>query len=142
MKAVRLPLLVAAVVIWFVPASAQIIDVKRIAGEKKQAVESYLGKPSHCEKVNPSHVGPSDKCIYGAGTEVVFINGLADWITLHVDAPFGKSALSAIGLGERAPNFANEFTMRWLDIANLREVSLFPSRGEKVDYVYVKAISP
>ncbi len=56
-----------------------IVDVLKIAGKSESEVTSYLGAPKSCGK---SKYG--NKCQYTKGeTEVVFINGKADWITVE-----------------------------------------------------------
>jgi len=75
-----------------------IVDVIKITGKSQKDVAAHLGKEILCGK---SKYGK--KCQYKKGeTEVVFINGKADWITVEdIDnIPFSKSALSALGLKE------------------------------------------
>lgn len=113
-----------------------IVNVLKIAEKTESDVSAYLGKPSSCGK---SKYGK--KCQYQKGeTEIVFINGKADWITIEgIDqVPFSKSALSAIGLKEARSSFSNNFTLRWNSIQGLMEVSIF--KGESTsDYAYIKA---
>lgn len=112
-----------------------IVDVLKIAGKSESEVAKYLGAPSSCDK---SKYG--NKCQYAQGeTEIVFINGKADWITVEgIDSiPFSKSALIALGLKEVKPSFSNNFTLRWNSIQGLREVSLFKG-SSKSDYAYIK----
>lgn len=72
-------------------------------------------------------------------TEIVFINGNADWITIEDidEIPFNKSALSAIGLKEARPSFSSNLTLRWNSIQGLMEVSIFKGTS-KADYAYIK----
>jgi hypothetical protein len=82
-----------------------IVDVLKIAGKSESEVASYLGASKSCGK---SKYG--NKCEYTKGeTEVVFINGKADWITVEgIDSvPFSKSALTVLGLKEANPSFKN-----------------------------------
>ena len=112
-----------------------IVDVTKIAGKSENDVSAYLGQPSSCGN---SKYGK--KCQYQKGeTEVVFIKGKADWITVEgIDLiPFSKSALSAIGLKEARPSFSNDFTLRWDSIQGLMEVSIFKG-ASKSDYAYIK----
>ncbi|MGK0473191.1 MAG: hypothetical protein ACJAR0_003687 [Candidatus Azotimanducaceae bacterium] len=116
-------------------ADSVVVDVAKIAGMSQAEVATYLGKPLSC---GPSKHGA--RCQYEIGeTEIVFIGGRADWITIeginHI--PFSKTALRAIGLSESAPSFANNFTMRWNAISGLLEVSIFKA-GANSDYAYIK----
>ncbi len=112
-----------------------IVDVLKIAGKSESEVASYLGAPKSCGK---SKYG--NKCQYIKGeTEIVFIHGKADWITIEgIDSvPFSKSALAALGLKEANPAFKNNFTLRWNSIQGLMEVSLFKGASNS-DYAYIK----
>jgi len=112
-----------------------VVDVLKIAEKPEAEVANYLGSPSACDN---SKYGK--KCQYAKGeTEIVFINGKADWITIEgIDSiPFSKSSLIAIGLKESDPSFSNNFTLRWHAIQGLMEVSLFKGTS-KSDYAYIK----
>lgn len=113
-----------------------LVDITKLAGKSENEVSAYLGQPSSC---GSSKYGK--KCQYQKGdTEIVFINGKADWITVEdIDhIPFTKSALSAIGLKESKPSFSNNFTLRWNSIQGLMEVSIFKGASNS-DYAYIKA---
>lgn len=112
-----------------------IVNVTKIAGKSQKEVAAYLGKEMSCGK---SKYGK--KCQYKKGeTEIVFIKGKADWITVEGinNVPFSKSALSALGLKEKRPSFKNNFTLRWEPIQGLRSVSVFKG-ASKSDYAYIK----
>ncbi|MCP4976242.1 MAG: hypothetical protein GY931_08790 [Maribacter sp.] len=112
-----------------------IVDVTKIAGKSQKEVAAYLGKEMSCGK---SKYGK--KCQYKKGkTEIVFINGKADWITIEEidNAPFSKSALNALGIKEKRPSFKNNFTLRWESIQGFRSVSVFKG-ASKSDYAYIK----
>lgn len=112
-----------------------IVDATKIAGKTESKVSAYLGKPSSCGKSKYRK-----KCQYQKGeTEIVFINGKADWITVEGinHNSFSKYALSAIGLKELRPSFSNNFTLRWNSIQGLMEVSIFKG-ASKADYAYIK----
>ncbi len=112
-----------------------IVDVLKIAGKSESEVESYLGAPESCGE---SKYG--NKCQYTKGeTEIVFIKGKADWITIEgIDSvPFSKTALTVLGLKEATPSYKNNFTLRWNSIQGLIEVSLFKGESNS-DYAYIK----
>jgi len=112
-----------------------IVDVTKIAGKSQKDVTAYLGKEMSCSK---SKYGK--KCQYKKGeTEIVFIEGKADWITVEgIDnVPFSKSALSTLGLKEEYPSFKNNFTLKWEPIQGFRSVSVFKG-ASKSDYAYIK----
>ena len=112
-----------------------IIDVTKIAGKTESEVSAHIGQPSSCG--NSKH---GKKCQYEKGeTEIVFINGKADWITVEGfdQTPFSKLALSALGLKDARPSFSNNFTLRWNSIQGLLEVSVFKGASAS-DYAYIK----
>lgn len=112
-----------------------LIDIISISGKPKKAINESLGNPTNCDNTKYG-----EKCSYSDGqTEIVFINGKADWITINNmgDAPYSKAALGYLGLEEKQPDFSNANVMRWSNIQGLREVSIFPS-GSSVFYVYIK----
>jgi hypothetical protein len=116
-------------------SAAPIIDVMKIAGKSQGQIASYLGKETSCEKTKYGM-----KCYYKTGeTEIVFIKGKADWITIEkMEAvPFSKSALNAIGLGERRPAFKSNFVLKWEPFQGLRSVSIFKGASNS-DYAYIK----
>lgn len=116
--------------------SETIIDVLAIVGKNKTEVSTLIGAPSSC-----SQSKHGEKCQFSKGeTEIVFIKGKADWITIEAidNVPFGQVALETIGLKSLSPSFKNSFSMRWSELGGLYEVSLF--KGEKnSDYAYIKA---
>jgi hypothetical protein len=115
-----------------------VIDVKKIAGKTADEVAIILGAPESCEVTKYGR-----SCLYRKGeTEIVFINGKADWITIEgIDhIPFSTSALTAIGLEETSPSFRNDFTMRWHSIQGLMEVSIFKGSSNS-DYAYIRTIT-
>jgi hypothetical protein len=121
------------------------VSVPDIAGKTPQEVTKILGDPTAKETVNPSRTPcPCDKLTYKNGQiEIVFIKGRADWITIHSvnDAAYSKSSLPLLGLTTREPDFSNSNVMRWSKLNSLQEVSFFPS-GQKIFYVYIKALTP
>ena len=102
------------------------------------ANSEILGEPTNCSK---SKYG--QKCFYSvAETEIVFINGKADWITVEgIDnIPFNQKALKSIGIAPATPSFKNNFTLRWTSIQGFKEVSIFKGATNS-DYAYIKAFT-
>ena len=130
--------IVAAIVIVFfvsIVHAETIVDVTKIAGKSQKDIAAYLGKEISCGK---SKYGK--KCQYKKGeTEIVFIKGKADWITIEgIDnVPFSKSAIKALGLKEESPSFKNDSTLRWEPIQGMRSVSVFKGASNS-DYAYIK----
>jgi hypothetical protein len=123
------------------PATAPpILDVPKVVGRSRDQVAEMIGPPVSCEDVKEG-----TKCIYDqVGTEIVFIDGKADWITVSRlgDARFESATLARLGLEPSNASFASEAVMRWSEHEGLLEVSLFPGQGGAVDYALVKAYTP
>jgi hypothetical protein len=112
-----------------------LIDLPGIIGKSESAVAEMVGQPTKCTSTKHGR-----KCIYEkAETEIVFIKGKADWITVEgIDTlPFNKNALSSIGIKAQAPSYINDFTMRWEYLQGVRSISLF-GVGSNADYLYIK----
>ena len=116
------------------------LPVLEIGGKAPAEVEAVLG-PASSEEATQSRGKAYPKRIYRDGTvEVVFVDGLADWITFFPSEPltFEPEVLRTLGLPEAKPDFYNPNTViRWEAVAGLREISVFPGEGEKVHYVYI-----
>lgn len=116
-------------------AAGPVFDVLAIAGKTKQQVSGELGKPQSC---GTSKYG--EKCSYAKGeTEIVFINGKADWITIEAmdQVNYSGAAITSLGFKAAKPTLLNNFTIRWESIQGIKEVSVFPV-GSVVGYAYVK----
>lgn len=121
------------------PKITAVINVPEIAGKAKEQVATILGEPISCEDTKYGK-----KCFYQPGdTEVVFISGKADWITVNAmdNAPYSEDALRLLGLEQTSVSFSNDFVMRWNGIPGLLEVSIFPAQ-DYVDYAYIKTKTP
>jgi len=118
--------------------SEPVLNVNNVVGKTKAEVAKVIGNPLNCEK---SKYG--SKCTYSKGeSEIVFIKGKADWITIEAidHIPFNISALESIGLPKQKADFKNNYTLRWSGINGLYEVSIF--KGNKnSDYAYIKAVT-
>lgn len=83
-------------------------------------------------------------CNYDEGeSEIVFINGTADWITINNmgSAPYSAGALEYLGISKKSPDFkSKENGIRWNNIHGLREVLIFPF-GQYIFYAYIKVFT-
>ena len=134
---IRNTLLLFTFAIIFSPAFASEvrIDIRKIAGASKSEVAAELGEPLFCRD---SKYG--ETCGYAqAETEIVFIKGKADWITIEEidDVPFTESALGVVGLTPMRPNYRSDYEMRWQPYMPFLSISLFKG-SDKSDYFYIK----
>ena len=112
-----------------------------LAGRSENDVAQGLGKPVGGEQTK---YGP--KLTYalasGATIEIVYINGMADWITMTPRPgkaiPFTAAAIEGIGFHPATPTFTSPDVIRWDNIQGLRQVSLHAGQGGTVGYFYVK----
>ena len=119
-----------------IQAGEVIIDIPALVGKTKLEVSKLIGNPESC---GSSKYG--EKCQFkNAETEIVFIKGKADWITVEGldETPFANSTIELLGFKPHKPTFSNSFTKRWEPLQGLRSVSLFKA-GSNSDYAYIKA---
>lgn len=117
-------------------ANEVILDIPALVGKTKAEVSEVIGSPTSC---STSKYG--EKCQFEkAETEVVFIKGKADWITVEGldEEPFSDSTIELLGFKPHKPTFSNSFTKRWEPLEGLKSVSLFKGTN-KSDYAYIKA---
>lgn len=116
-----------------------IVDVPGIAGKSQAEVSVALGNPASCETIKQGQ-----KCLFDTGgTEVVFIAGKADWISIEAldTAPYSIDALPLLGFEKKNPSLSNENVIRWNNVPGFREISIFPGPSG-IDYAYIKTVTP
>jgi len=113
-----------------------LIDVTELVGKSKAEVSSLIGDATSC---SPSRHGETCQFVK-AETEIVFIQGKADWITIEGldDQPFNDATIELLGFNSQRPTFSNTFTKRWEPVQGLLSVSLFKG-ASNADYAYIKA---
>jgi len=122
----------------FLPAllsAAPVVDIATIAGKTQAEVAAVLGAAD-----SVSTVKGGERAHYAKGdTEIVFVKGKADWITISAlgDVPFNSKALEALGIKDSPPTFGNQHVLRWNGLPGLLEVSIFP-RTKNCDYAYIE----
>src|SRR5690606_778647 len=87
-----------------------IMSIPAIAGKSKEEVEALLGEPSSC---GPTKHG--ERCVFDwRRLEIVYINGLADWITVRSikGQPFSPSSVVLLGIKKAKPTAATDFAIR------------------------------
>lgn len=124
------------VLIWSPSFASEVrIDIRKIAGASMSEVAAEIGDPIFCRDGKYG-----ETCGYAkAETEIVFIKGKADWITIEGidDVPFAENALRVVGLSPMRPNFRSDYAMKWEPYMPYLSVSLFKG-GDKSDYFYIK----
>lgn len=125
------------------------VVLSQIAGKSKSEVDAVLGIPSGDQTITNNGVS-YPKAIYRNGQiEIVFVNNMADWITIFFQelfyeelssfqkADFSSSVLSYLGLAIQDPSFSSQALMRWSSIPNILELTVFPNDQGNVRYAYV-----
>lgn len=125
-----------------------IIDVRTIVGKTEIEIEKILGKTESSEKVSPSGTPckntPCEKKFYQKNKfEIVYIDGKSDWITINDVSTFTFNAENIIllGLSSTTPSSENTNVIKWNDIENINEVTFFNNGEDKIDYIYIKAVT-
>ena len=123
-----------------------VINITNIANKKIKEVNKLLGKPNNIGKAKPSgtpcKINPCDKAYYKDGKfEIIFINKVADWITINdvSNLPMNEDLITSLGLPKTKPSFSNPSNViRWAHIKGFEEISFFNNGSDKVDYIYIK----
>lgn len=116
------------------------IDVRPLAGQAEAGVRAMLGEPAACTDVPQGR-----SCRYARGrTEVVFIDGMADWIRVGDlgGAPFDAASLQKLGIGPADPASKDATSIRWQNVDGFREVEMVAGEGGGIDHVQLKAMTP
>lgn len=123
-------------------AGAPVLKLADVAGKTSEAVRAALGAPMYCEDSLYSH-----RCRYQPGdTEIVFIDGRADWITVtHLgDTPLKPEILNRIGLATTVPTEQHDGELVWSGLSGLHEVRAESEAGgeDRVEFIRVKVRTP
>lgn len=111
-------------------STAPLFRIADIAGKAEAEVAAVLGPPWNCESTLHSR-----RCSYAPGsTEIVYIDGKADWLTVTAlgESPLDDALLMRIGLKAAKPGIASDEERVWTDLAGLREVRAYgvPERAQ------------
>jgi hypothetical protein len=124
----------------------KIINIADISNKSIKEVNKLLGKPNNMSKAKPSgtpcKTNPCDKAYYKDGKfEIIFINKVADWITINdvSSLPMNEDLITSLGLPKTKPSFSNPSdVIKWTNIKGFEEISFFNNGSDKVDYIYIK----
>lgn len=104
----------------------------QIIGRNLADVEKVLGKIESSEMVKPSRTPcKPNGCLKGyfdnGGCEIVFIEGVADWITLNNTNNLAIAEfISYWGLEQIKPDFSNpDLVLRYYNVYGMKEVAIF-----------------
>ena len=119
-------------------SNAPLFRIAEVAGKAEAEVAAVLGPPWNCESSRYSR-----RCSYAPGsTEVVYIDGRADWLTVTAlgESPLDDALLMRVGLKPAKPGTANDEERVWTDLPNLREVRAFGT-PERAQFLRIKVKS-
>jgi hypothetical protein len=127
-----------------------VVNIADIASKTMKEVNKLLGKPNSMDKAKPSGTpcknNPCDKAFYkDSKFEIIFINKVADWITINnvSNLPMNEDLITSLGLPKTKPSFSNPLNeIRWTNINGFKEISFFNNGSNKVDYIYIKTNTP
>ena len=133
-----------------------IVKVLAIANKTIEEVNSVLGKPDTIIKINPiikvNPVGtpnetiPAIQVFYkNKNIEVVFINDLADWITIKniSNLQMSEYMITALGLPQTNPRLFDPTShISWEEVNGINEISFFSVDSSMVDNIYIRVHAP
>lgn len=123
-------------------------NILNIANMPLDSVEKHLGAATKMEDVSPSNT-PCPPCpkysFQNGGIEIVFINGVADWITIkNLNAKYSNCSIDELGPFDCTNRtFKSDVQMRWENIRGIKVITLFQKFDNqkptfKVDYAIIK----
>lgn len=119
-------------------SNAPLFRIAEVAGKTEAEIAAVLGPPWNCES---SHY--SRRCSYAPGsTEIVYIDGRADWLTVTAlgESPLDDQLLMRVGLKAAKPASSSDEERIWTDLPNLREVRAFGT-PERAQFLRIKVKS-
>ncbi len=125
------------------PPPAVVVNVPEIAGRSEAEVAHILGGAK--ERSTATHGGETYPALYyqEGQTEVVYVEGKAEWISVRnlSHLPFSTEALAALGITNAGePSFVSEDVIRWDNrkYPMLHGVHLFHQQGGRLDYAFIQ----
>ncbi|HZV71072.1 MAG TPA: hypothetical protein VFG10_16070 [Saprospiraceae bacterium] len=127
-------------------SSDTFINIPNLAKKSKAEVDAYLGEPFRHTTISPSNAPcPCESYMYKDGNiEVVFMNNIADWITVnHMESiDFdAKTILQKLGIPYSDPAIQRDNVMKWNDFNGYDQLSVFGNGNGKAYYAFLKAIT-
>jgi len=119
-------------------SNAPLFRIDEVAGKAEAEVAAVLGPPWNCESSKYSR-----RCSYAPGsTEVVYIDGKADWLTVTAlgESPLDDQLLMRVGLKPAKPGTASDEERVWTALAGLREVRAYGT-PERAQFLRIKVKS-
>jgi len=123
----------------------KIVDINSIAGKTLKEVEKVLGLNTSKEETKISGVGCKndmcDKYYFKEGKiEIVFIKGLADWITIYEVShlTIHENLIQTLGIEQKEPTIKAKGRLAWENIEGIKSISIFNDLTGKVRYIYIQ----
>ncbi len=119
-------------------STAPLFRIADVAGKAEADVAAVLGPPTGCESSLHSR-----RCRYAPGaTEIVYIDGKADWLTVIAlgEAPLDDALLQRIGLKAAKAASASDEERVWSALSGLREVRAYGT-PERAQFLRIKVKS-
>ena len=119
-------------------STAPLFRIADVAGKAEADVAAVLGPSMGCESSLHSR-----RCRYAPGaTEIVYIDGKADWLTVTAlgEAPLDDALLQRIGLKAAKAASANDEERVWSGLSGLREVRAYGT-PERAQFLRIKVKS-
>ncbi len=110
-----------------------------LAGKPEQHIRQLLGDPLSCK---PTYQGTA--CSYEEGnTEIIYIDGRADWITFTgiENAPFTAAALGHVGLTATPPLARTPTRLLWLQHQGMEAITIH-GEGDVARMIQIRAYTP
>lgn len=124
----------------------KILPIRDIANQTQEDIAMILGHQSQLDAESASKAGcpTCQKYSYQDGlVKIVYINDMADWITITPRTPApARQTPALLGLPDAAPDFTDQKVLRWTRYEGIQQISAFRKPDGTLDYIYIKAITP
>jgi hypothetical protein len=118
------------------------IHILSIIGRNPVKVQKILGPAEEAEVINvPKGEYSLRQYFLGTDVEIVYIDNVADWITIHnsQDRP-SSDFIGYFDLQEIFPDFKVGSKIQFKDVCGLEEISIF-GEGDRIKKIHIKAFT-
>jgi hypothetical protein len=118
------------------------IHILSVIGRNPVKVQKILGPAEEAEVVNvPKGKYSLKQFFLGTDVEIVYIDNVADWITIHNTQDWTSTDfIGYFDLKDIFPDFTVGSKLQLKDVCGLEEISIF-GEGDKIKKIHIKAFT-
>lgn len=124
----------------------KILNILDIAGQTQEDIATILGHQSQLDAESAARSGcpTCQKYSYKDDlVKIVYINDMADWITITPPAAFrARDTPALLGLPDAEPDYTDQKVLRWKGYEGIQEIGAFRKPDGTLDYIYLRVTTP